>query len=177
MKEFLYQMKDCYIKNNTPAFAAALAYYLVFSIFPVIGVFNILVSALGDTVTELLDFMPFVSPGIMDIYMNYLETYPGVDILSVGLVVILYMPFRAVKLMLYDMKNVYGIERNMPFYKSYPLILLYTAAFLVFMVYTAVVMAVSGEVIAIFLGETLWHYVKYLMPILMMFIFLLVLYE
>ena len=54
MKTFALRLKDCYIKNNTGPFAAALAYYLLFSIFPVVGVFNILLSAMGEEVTQVL---------------------------------------------------------------------------------------------------------------------------
>lgn len=177
MKNFALRLKDCYIRNNTGPFAAALAYYLLFSIFPVVGVFNILLSAMGEEVTQILSVMPSFMKEIIELYMDYIAGYPGITLFSTSLFAFLYMPFRAVKFMLHDIGRVYGLEHKDSFARRNFMAFIYTAVFLVILVFTAVMMAASTEFLRMFIGETLTKYVKYLLPGIAMFWLLIFIYR
>lgn len=177
MKNFVLRLKDCYIKNNTGPFAAALAYYLLFSIFPVVGVFNILLSAIGEEINQLLSVMPSFTAEIIEMYTDYISGYPGVTLFSAALFAFLYMPFRAVKFILLDIGRVYSLEYRAGFLKRNAAAFVYTVLFLAVLVFTAVMMAASTEFLRAVLGETLTRYVRYLIPGGAMFCLLTFLYR
>ncbi len=177
MKRFILDIKDCFFKNHTGAFSAALAYYLLFSIFPVIGMFNILLSALSDEVRLLLNYLPSFTADILSAYMEYVSSYPGSTLFSAALIAFLYMPFRAIKFIFKDMRLVYGEGIDMPFLKKNVLVFIYTIMFLALLVFTAVVMVAGSDIAGAILGEGFGRYIKYLIPEGAMFFLLCVLYK
>lgn len=170
-------MKNSYFATNTGPRAAALAYYLLFSIFPVVGFFNIILSAFDNRVFDALEFMPSFTAEILSMYTQYIQTYPGVEFLSAIMVAFLYMPYRAMKFVLSDIRKVYGIETNLGILKKNIFIWAYTVIFLIGIVVTAFFMVASSEFLAFMLGGTLGGFVKYFIPVSIMFVLLVFLYK
>lgn len=177
MRKFITDMKNSYFATNTGPRAAALAYYLLFSIFPVVGFFNIILSAFDNRVFHALEYLPPFTADILSMYTQYVQTYPGVEFLSAIMVAFLYMPYRAMKFVLTDIRRVYKIETNLGFLKKNIFILIFTIIFLIGIVVTGFFMVVSSEFLTFLLGDTMGGLIKYFIPVSIMFVLLVFLYK
>jgi len=177
MKDIIIKIKDCAVKNETGGRCAALAYYLLFSVFPVIGVLNIILKTKYEYIEEMIVLLPEFIGDILEMYIDYISAFPEITLLSTILFAFLYMPFRAVKYILWDMRKVYGLKNDIHFVKRNILVLFYTVMLLVVLVFSLAVTIVSGDLLTYLLGSNLGRYIKYLTPCVAMFIFLVFIFK
>ncbi|MBQ2753374.1 MAG: YihY/virulence factor BrkB family protein [Firmicutes bacterium] len=172
MAEFIKKLKDFTFCNETGGRSAALAYYLLFSVFPVIGVFNIILRSYSGQIERFVGLLPSVTADIVEMYIEYVSAYPEITVLSAVSFAFFYMPFRAVKFILWDIRKVYGIEEDMHFIRRNLKVFIYTLLFLLVLVFTIVVMVIGGDLTDVFLGDFVGGCVKYFTPCFAMFVLL-----
>jgi len=161
---FIKKLKDCIFENETGGRSAALAYYLLFSVFPVIGVFNIVLKSYSGQIEKLIALLPAVTADIVEMYIDHVSAYPEITMLSAVSFAFFYMPFRAVKFILWDIRKVYGIKEGMHFIKKNLQVFIYTLLLLLVLVFTVVGMVIGGDMIVVLLGDLLGRYIKYFTP-------------
>ena len=172
MKNIIIRFKASIFDNETGGRSAALAYYLLFSVFPVIGVFNIILKSYGAEIERFIAFLPTVSADIVEMYIDYVSAYPEITVISAVSFAFFYMPFRAVKFILWDIRKVCGIQEDVRFVKRNLKMFIYTLLLLMVLVFTLAVMVIGGDITDVLLGKVAGGYVKYLTPCFAMFVLL-----
>lgn len=174
-----------YLENDMLTYAAALAFQALFSIFPFLIV---LIALLG-----LLDLMQFydwirVQLGAMlpDEAMVQVERVieevqrPRGGLLSAGLVVALWVASGAMRVTINAMNKVYKVKESRPFWKLYPLSILYTLCIAGMMISAAVLMVLGPQAMT-WLAEqigmeqfivTVWTWLR--LPVAMMLLMITV---
>ncbi len=172
MKEYVIKLKNCIFDTETGGRSAALAYYLLFSFFPIIGVLNILLKSYGTHIERFTGYLPPVTADVVEMYIDYVSVYPEITVISAVSFAFFYMPFWAVKYILWDIRKVYSISEDTHFLKRNFKAFIYTLFLLLVLVFTLVVMIIGGDMIDVFLGDVLGGCVKYLTPCFAMFVLL-----
>lgn len=110
------QMARRYFTDKVGQSAAELAYYLLFSLFPLLIFLNAALSTLHFSPEALLDKLNIVLPqevvALFTEYMAYIGGLQSDVLLYAGLVLTLYMLFRAVNSLTGSLMTVYRIRRS-----------------------------------------------------------------
>jgi len=137
-----------YLENDMLTHASALAFQALFSIFPFLIV---LIAMLG--ILDLMQFFDWIrgQAGILlpDEAMDQVERVidevqrPPGGLISVGLMVALWVASGAMRVIINALNVVYKVEEGRPFWKLYPLSILYTLC-IAGMLITAAMLMVLG---------------------------------
>lgn len=137
-----------YLENDMLTHASALAFQALFSIFPFLIV---LIAMLG--ILDLMQFFDWIrgQAGILlpDEAMDQVERVidevqrPPGGLISVGLMVALWVASGAMRVIINALNVVYKVEEGRPFWKLYPLSILYTLC-IAGMLITAAILMVLG---------------------------------
>ena len=96
---FLYLMAQRYLRHRVGIQSAALAFYLLFSIFPFLIFISALLGLLQLNVAEILqaagEFLPREVVSLMGIYLTYVGANSNLRLLLFGLLFSVYFPMRA----------------------------------------------------------------------------------
>lgn len=105
-----------YFTDKVGQSAAELAYYLLFSLFPLLIFLNAALSTLNFSPQALLDQLNIVLPQeVVTLFTEYMAYIGGLQsdvLLYAGLVLTLYMLFRAVNSLTGSLLTVYQIQRS-----------------------------------------------------------------
>lgn len=118
---------------------AALTYYLLFAIFPLLIFLNNLVGILSYGVDELLNELDAVMPRevleLLGQYLGYVSATSSRTLLWFSLIFTIYFPFRAANALFRSVRKAYGLEQPTQFVCYQLRVLLYTLLLIVTIVF------------------------------------------
>lgn len=111
MRFVLLRMTTHFVRDGLTRSAAELAFYLLFSIFPLIMVLHSLLAMIRiplDAVVRFAEVLPAAVQSILLGYMEHLQQTPFVQPLIVGTVLTLYFLSRVVRSIMHTFEDIYG---------------------------------------------------------------------
>ncbi len=139
--------------------SAALTYYLIFALFPLLSFLSNLVGIFAlDVEGFLLDFSGIIPDEVLDIALQYLRHVSANSnraLLSFSLVFSVYFPFRAANALLFSVRTAYGVEKPERFLRYQLKVLVFTAALLLLVPLT-LVLALVGERVLVFVSSFIY---------------------
>ena len=175
-----------YSQHNVGKNAAALAYYLLFAIFPLLifasnllGLLKLDVYAITQT---LSNFLPKDIVGLIESYLDYISHTSGHLLLWFSLVFSIWFPMRAVKGLMDDVRLAHHLSKPPNSLKYRLRQLIYTVVFLVVIILT-LALTTLGEHVLGYIGRLLpestprisgfipdfWQYLRFIPMALLMF--------
>lgn len=110
---FLYLMVQRYLRHRVGIQSAALAFYLLFSIFPFLIFISALLGLLQLNVAAILQALSEVLPrevvSLTGMYLNYVGTNSNVRLLLFGLLFSIYFPMRAANSLMHSVRTAYHL--------------------------------------------------------------------
>jgi len=175
-----------YVQHNVGKNAAALAYYLLFAIFPLLifasnllGLLKLDVFSITQT---LSNFLPKDIVGLIESYLEYISHTSGHLLLWFSLVFSIWFPMRAVKGLMDDVRLAHHLSKPPNSLKYRLRQLIYTVVFLVVIILT-LALSTLGEHVLGYIGRLLpeytprisgfipdfWQYLRFIPMALLMF--------
>ena len=143
-RELLRRYFDHRVGHNS----AALTYYLIFALFPLLSFLSNLVGVFAlDIESFLREFATLIPSEVLDILLRYLD-HVGENssrtLMTFSLVFSVYFPFRAANALLFSVRKAYGIAKPENFLLYQLRVLVFTVSLLV-TVPVSLVLATVGE--------------------------------
>ena len=146
-----------YLKHNVATQSAALAFYLLFMIFPflifisaLLGLLNLNVAGI---VTVLADFLPEDVLELTELYLTYVRENPSPQLMVFGLVFSVYFPMRATNSLMGAVRTAYHLGPPRGAVSQWLRVLLYTVTLIAAIALTLTLMT-FGE-------RALWYAVAH----------------
>lgn len=140
-----------FLENDMLTYAAALAYQALFSIFPFMIV---LIAMLG--MLDMMQFYDWIRSQTAILLPNEAMAQverviddvqePRGGLISIGLIVALWIASGAMRVTINALNVVYKVKEGRPFWKLYPLSILYTLCIAVMLIGAAVLMVLGPQV-------------------------------
>ena len=186
LKQTVLLLIHNYSQHNVGKNAAALAYYLLFAIFPLLifasnllGLLKLDVYAITQT---LSNFLPKDIVGLIESYLEYISHTSGHLLLWFSLVFSIWFPMRAVKGLMDDVRLAHHLSKPPNSLKYRLRQLIYTVVFLVVIILT-LALSTLGEHVLEYIGRLLpeytprisgfipdfWQYLRFIPMALLMF--------
>lgn len=109
----IYLMLQRYLRHSVGIQSAALAFYLLFTIFPFLIFFSALLGLLQLDVAGILraleDLLPRDVVGLIGMYLNYVGKNPSPHLLFFGLFFSVYFPMRATNTLMRAVRTAYHL--------------------------------------------------------------------
>ena len=147
----VYLLARRYLRHNVGAQSAALAFYLLFMLFP----FLIFISALlgmlhldvAGILAALAEFLPVEVVDFTEVYLTYVGSQPSPQLMVFGLVFSIYFPMRATNALMRSVRTAYHLG---PAHGVGQVLktLLYTVLLIAAIALTLVLMSVSDRILA-----------------------------
>ena len=153
-----------YYDHHVARDSAALTYYLLFALFPLLIFLNNLVGLLAFDVQGLLRQLSHVVPrdvlDLMEQYLVYISRVSSRALLWFSLVFTIYFPYRAANALFLSVRKAYGVGLPPRFLRHQLHVLLYTLLLIVTLVLSIFVSTVGSRAIDfisdyVYLSETL----------------------
>lgn len=148
----LYLMAKRYLRHNVAIQSAALAFYLLFMIFPFLIFISALLGLLQLDVAAILRALEELLPGeIVDfvaVYLNYVGANPSPQLLVFGLCFSIYFPMRATNSLMRSVRTAYHLGPPRGAVSHALKTLLYTVVLIVAIALTLTLMSVSDRILA-----------------------------
>ena len=148
---FVFLMFRRYLHHNVGTQSAALAFYLLFMIFPflifisaLLGLLQLDIAAILNTLTE---FLPQEIIGFLEMYLTYVGANPSPRLLVFGLVFSIYFPMRATNALMRSVRTAYHLGPPHGFIRHILKTLLYTALLIITIALTLTLMTVSDRLL------------------------------
>jgi membrane protein len=155
--DFFYRLARRYFADDISSAAAALAYYMIFSFFPmIVGLSMILGFAdidIGAVTSVLAKFMPTDIIGIVDMYLSYVAENKSVNIMAVSLFFTFYFPMRAVNYIMVGIDRAYGERKK----RLLPIRILLVVLFSIIILFT-----IFASLILLSVGRSLLEFISYI---------------
>lgn len=187
---FVADVVDVYFSKRVGRAAAELAYFLILTFFPIIICISAFVDMLHLDMTSLLDQAANFLPGgvvvIFREYLNYIHTNQSTAMLLSGAFLAVLFASAAVRGLMNIMHEIYGRATFRGFWQLVASVLF--SILLVATIYLSMAVVVTGNWFFHSLGQLLklddlverfgtWQWVKYLLLLGMVFLFILLLYR
>jgi len=154
--QFLIRLIKRYFKDDIGSSAAALAYYLMFSFFPMIilgsmllGYANISSDYVSNAFTGIL---PHDVINIINKYLEYVSENKNSNILMVSLFFTVYFPLRAVARIMGEINRVYKVQNERRFFKKILFVFVFTALF-AFTIFASLALLIAGRTMLSFISN------------------------
>ena len=175
-----------YSQHNVGKNAAALAYYLLFAIFPLLifasNLLGLLKLDMFSITQTLSNFLPKDIVGLIESYLDYISHTSGHLLLWFSLVFSIWFPMRAVKGLMDDVRLAHHLSKPPNSLKYRLRQLIYTVVFLVVIILT-LALSTLGEHVLGYIGRLLpentprisgfipdfWQYLRFIPMALLMF--------
>ena len=147
---FAYLMGQRYLRHQVGLHSAALAFYLLFAIFPLLILSSAVVGMLHLNVAELPALAELLPPEILRVlqrYLNYVSRNPSPRLMTFGLVFSFYFPMRAANSLMGAVREAYHLGRPSGAVWQFLKTLLYTVLLIVGIISTVVLMTVSNRIL------------------------------
>ena len=182
------QLVERYFKDGVAHAAAELAFFLLFSLFPLLMVLNSLLGLANlseVTVLEMTRFLPDDVQNIVVSYLNYLGSRDAVQPLLLGSVLTRYFLSRTVRSLMYSMKRIYRSENRRGPVGNVAVSLILTGGLLLLMGMSIFLIVVGRRFLEIVTrwfpmlqtGVTIAHYLAYPIAIAIALGFLMLMYS
>ena len=148
----IYLMTRRYLAHNVGIQSAALAFYLLFMLFPFLIFISALLGLLRLDVAAILGALGEILPRevveIAGVYLRYVRANPSMRLLVFGLVFSIYFPMRATNALMRSVRTAYhlGPPRNPLLHRLKTL--LYTVVLILTIALTLVTMTVGERMLA-----------------------------
>jgi len=188
------KLRSVYFRHNVGKNAAALAYYLIFAVFPLIIFVSNLVGLLQLDIVEILQLIrPFMPSDVLRLVQNYLEHISATSsrsLLWFSLIFTIWFPYRAAKGLMYDIRIAYKLGSPKKSVNFSLRRLIYTVVLLIALGRTLAVstfgLNVTKYIAGIFMPDkqhipliflSLWQYMRFVLAAAVMFVALGMLYR
>ena len=147
----VYLLARRYLRHNVGAQSAALAFYLLFMLFPFLIFLSALLGLLHLDVAGILralgEFLPVQVVDVAEVYLTYVGSSPSLQLLVFGLVFSIYFPMRATNALMRSVRTAYHLG---PAHGVVQVLktLLYTVLIISAIALTLVLMSVSDRLLA-----------------------------
>lgn len=143
-----------YFSHNVGRSAAALAYYLIFSIFPFLILLSSILSFLDLPLLTEENLKGIVPVDVIDIansYLSHISEIKNASLLFFGFVFTIYFTMRAVNCLLESIHRAYRVTTRYPFWRHQLHILLSTL-FLIVIIFFALAVVTLGQTVLTWLS-------------------------
>ena len=147
----VYLLARRYLRHNVGAQSAALAFYLLFMLFPFLIFLSALLGLLQLDVAGILralgEFLPAQVVDVVEVYLTYVGSSPSPQLLVFGLVFSIYFPMRATNALMRSVRTAYHLG---PAHGVVQMLktLVYTVLLIATIALTLVLMSVSDRLLA-----------------------------
>lgn len=177
-----------YYAHSVARDSAALTYYLLFALFPLLIFISALLGLLEldiGSITSVLE--PLLPTDVLDVlrsYLEYVSANKSRQLLWFSLVFSIWFPMRAAGCLMHSLRKAFGCNRPESILRSQLRILLFTVCLIVAIAATLVLVVVGRSVLE-FVGRlvvipaafiTMWSYLRFLVLALLMTALLVILY-
>lgn len=148
----LYLMAQRYLRHNVAIQSAALAFYLLFMIFPFLIFVSALLGLLQLDVAAILralrEFLPREIVDLVAVYLGYVGADPSPRLLVFGLCFSIYFPMRATNSLMRSVRTAYHLGPPRGAVLHVLKTLLYTVVLIVSIALTLTLMSVGDRLLA-----------------------------
>ena len=147
----VYLLTRRYLRHNVGSQSAALAFYLLFMLFPFLIFLSALLGLLQLDVAGILralgEFLPAQVVDVVEVYLTYVGSSPSPQLLVFGLVFSIYFPMRATNALMRSVRTAYHLG---PAHGVVQMLktLVYTVLLIATIALTLVLMSVSDRLLA-----------------------------
>lgn len=188
--QFAVDMLDVYFSKRVGRAAAELAYFLILTFFPIIICVSIFVERLhlnpSTLLTELTRILPDGVIAVFQDYLRYVDINQSSAMLIGGIFMAVLFASAAVRALMNIMHEIYGRANFQGFWQLVASVLF--AILLLATIYLSMAVVVTGNWFFRLLGQLLdleglveqfaiWQWVKYLLLLSLVFLFILLLYR
>ncbi len=142
------QLLRRYFDHSVARDGAALTYYLLFALFPLLIFLSNLVGILSADISQLLTGLHAIVPEealeIIEQYLLYVSRGSSRQLLWFSLVFSVYFPYRAASSLMVSVRKAYGLGTPPHFLRYQLKLLLYTLS-LILMIFLSIVLSTVGE--------------------------------
>ena len=155
-----------YLDHHVARDAAALTYYLLFALFPLLIFINNVVGLLEIDIHSLIRGLPGLVPqdvlGVADQYIQYVARVSNRRLMWFSLVFSIYFPYRAVNALFLSVRKAYGVPAPVHFLRDQLRMLFFTLVLIVALSAAALTSTVGSRALAfvsryVYLSESLVH--------------------
>lgn len=177
-----------YYAHDIPRDSAALTYYLLFAVFPLLIFVSMLLGALkldiASITSNLSQFIPADVLTIITGYLQFVTAHSSTELLLFSLVFSIWFPMRAVGCLLHSMRKAVGRDRPKSAVRRLIYNLLFTLWLIVSIVFSLVLIVVGRRALVL-LGRFLtlsplfieaWNALRFVVLALVMAVLLMLLY-
>jgi len=148
----LYLMVRRYLRHNVGIQAAALAFYLLFTLFPLLIFISALLGLLELDVAAILQamstFLPEEVVGLAEVYLTYVAANRSPQLLLFGLFFSIYFPMRATNALMRSVRTAYHLGPPQGAAVHQLKTLLYTVLLITAVASTLVLMTVGDHLLS-----------------------------
>lgn len=185
MKEFATKFVKSYFSYGVSRSSACLAYYLMFSFFPLVLFLNSVLGLIDinpQDIEMFLDFIPDDVVYLINYYLQYLSQSNNIMPLFLGLFFIIYSFTRYVNSLYHIINNIYGYTKpRLSMLKSF----FFTISMMVSVYLTLFLFVIGGEIFNfilkfIVIPSEILNYivmVRFLVPVLYFFMVIVLIYR
>lgn len=147
----IYLLIQRFLRHNVGMQGAALAFYLLFMIFPLLIFISALLGLLRLDVDAILlaagQFLPREVVSFIGVYLNYVAANPSMKLLIFGLVFSLHFPMRATNALMRSVRIAYHLGPPRGAFVQLVKTLVYTAVLIAAVALTLTLMTVGDRVL------------------------------
>ena len=147
----LYQLLRRYFDHSVARDSAALTYYLLFALFPLLIFLSNLVGMMSLDISQFLASLHAIMPqealDIIEQYLIYVSRDSSRQLLWFSLVFSIYFPYRAASALMGSVRKAYGVEAPPHFLRYQLKLLLYTLCLIVIIILSIALTVVGGRVL------------------------------
>ena len=147
-----YLLTQRYLRHNVGIQSAALAFYLLFTIFPLLiflsallGLLNLNVEAIGFA---LLDFLPKEVVELITAYLSYVSENPSPRLMVFGLFFSVYFPMRSANSLMRSVRTAYHLGPPRGSLRHMLKALFYTVVLIISIALTLTLMTVGDRLLS-----------------------------
>ena len=157
-----YLMGRRYFDHHVGRDSAALTYYLLFALFPLLIFLSNLVGIMSVDISgflhEIRAFIPQEALDIIEQYLVYVGRDSSPRLLWFSLVFSVYFPYRAAGSLMVSVRRAYGEHKPTQFVRHQLKLLLYTLS-LIIIIIISIALSVMGERVLNFVSDYLANYI------------------
>ena len=174
------QVVTRYYAHDVARDSAALTYYLLFAIFPLLIFISVLLGALALDVEGITEFLSNVAPpavaGIVENYLTYISENTSSQLLWFSLVFSIWFPMRATSCLMHSVRKALGYGAPSSIWGSTLRTLIFAVLLIVTIALTTLLSMVGGRALH-FVSErveipdgfiTAWSYLRFVLMALVM---------
>lgn len=187
--EFVRRLTVRYFEDDVGSTAAMLAYYFVFSFFPIILLTSVIIGFLDLSPEEITAALGAIVPddvlAIVHTFIEHITEERSGNLLVFGAVFTLYFPMRAVNSLIEAVDRAYRVEGQRKLWKRLLTVFCFTL-FLMVALFAALLLVTIGASLLTFLSQyfsiskgfiTVWNYLRFLFLGAILFVILSILYR